>query len=521
MTADSRKVKPGYAFVAFCGTQFDGHKYVGEAVRKGATVVYAEKDPGPIGIPVNLVPSGRVAFAQLAAAFHGQPASRLRCIGCTGTNGKTTTTALIQWIFNRRSRQAGLIGSVSIDSGEKIKDSRLTTPGPEEIQKGLASMVENGLTHAVLEVSSHGLEQARVHGITFAVTIFTNISADHLNYHPSLSDYVRAKTRLFAQTAPDGAAVLFRDDPHWQAMKKACPAPTYTYSLSGTPTPFNKPMTSNSKDVDLLATQIETSQDGVRLKAALSSRLRQAHAAAARRKGLPYVDPGPSLKFCARLFGRHNAANCLAAALATMLEGTPTEQIIEGIETFQPVWRRQQPLSYDGPLVIDDTCHNPSSYQALFETIDTLPKRRTLMVNGIRGSRGTEVNQLNGQVFAQWARHQTDLRLWVTDCKEVAAEADRVTLKERAAFLDELDRAGIDYAHHPDLRPCISEMVDEISEGDIGLLVGSLSMNEAAAIFLEIWQKRHAVSQTQNPCYTLFKMGGGVLERPRDEKRRS
>ena len=213
IVSDSRAVKPGNLFVALTGGTTDGHQFIPAAIAAGAAAIVGMA-PGPIsGIPYLQVADSRMALAYLAAAFYGNPGRKLTVIGVTGTDGKTTTTNLIHAILQAAGFKAGMISTINAVVGDQVLDTgfHVTTPDAPEVQRYLAQMVSSGLTHVVLEVTSHGLAQYRVDASEFDVAVITNITHEHLDYHGSYESYRSSKARLFANlssTLPQGARKL-------------------------------------------------------------------------------------------------------------------------------------------------------------------------------------------------------------------------------------------------------------------------------------------------------------------------
>ncbi len=196
ITADSRQVVSGSLFFAVKGLAADGHDYIDTAIKNGAALVIAQENPEDIE-QVIVVKDSRKAFALTASAFYGHPSRDMMLIGITGTNGKTTTTWLLESIFTACGYKCGVIGTVNIRYNGKTLDNPITTPDALVLQKTLAEMKGAGVTHVVMEVSSHGLAQYRVEGCNFDTAIFTNLTQDHLDYHPDMNDYFQTKKRLF------------------------------------------------------------------------------------------------------------------------------------------------------------------------------------------------------------------------------------------------------------------------------------------------------------------------------------
>ncbi len=212
---DSRKVGPGIAFVALRGSKADGHEFIPKAIELGAAAIFCEQaPPDDVTVPWVHVRKSRIALADAAAAMNGHPAKALTLAGVTGTNGKTTTAFLIHHLFNAAQLRSGLLGTVFYDLGGEQVPATHTTPESLEIQELLGKMRDNGCRGCAMEVSSHALDQDRVHGLPFAAAVFTNLTQDHLDYHGTMEKYFEAKVRLFEQTAaePKSALIINADD---------------------------------------------------------------------------------------------------------------------------------------------------------------------------------------------------------------------------------------------------------------------------------------------------------------------
>ena len=213
VTQDSRRVKAGDLFVAVPGTKEDGAQYIGEAVSRGAVAVVSEKPVGSSQVPFFKVSNARKALALIAANFYGRPAQQLTLLGVTGTNGKTTTTYLLEAMSTAAYSSTGVIGTLGYKVAGRTVELQNTTPDALELHRILREMVDSGVETVVMEVSSHALVQERVHGLTFKAAAFTNLSRDHLDYHKDLEDYFQAKRKLFGEhLSPTGVAVVNGDD---------------------------------------------------------------------------------------------------------------------------------------------------------------------------------------------------------------------------------------------------------------------------------------------------------------------
>lgn len=232
---DSRKVKRQGLFVAVCGHRDDGHRYVAAAIDKGAVAVVLERQD--LTLPETVarirVADSREALSRLAACFFGYPASRLKLVGITGTGGKTTTSYLIESVFRRAGISCGVLGSVSYRYGGHSFPAPVTTPESLDLQELLSGMVREQVTHVIMEVSSHALDQGRVGTIVFDQAVFTNLSQDHLDYHRDMEDYFQAKSHLFLKylNKETGVALINGDDPYGQRLYQRLETPKRVFGL--------------------------------------------------------------------------------------------------------------------------------------------------------------------------------------------------------------------------------------------------------------------------------------------------
>ena len=235
VTADSRRVVPGSLFVAIKGLHVDGGKFADEAVRRGAVAVVRERGasgPATAGVLTIEVDDARSALADLARTFHGDPARGMTLVGVTGTNGKTTTSCLLRSIFSAAGRSTGLIGTIHYEFAGRVLPAPYTTPEAPDLYELLREMADAGVTHAVMEVSSHALAQRRVRGLEFAAGVFTNLTQDHLDFHGSMEEYFRAKRLMFEGLSASASAVVNADDPRAGDLLAATRARRVTYGAS-------------------------------------------------------------------------------------------------------------------------------------------------------------------------------------------------------------------------------------------------------------------------------------------------
>lgn len=370
---DSREVRPGDLFVCWRGLRFDGHAFVQEALARGAVAVVAER---PVeGAPVQVVvPDGREALARLSAAFYGFPSRRLRLVGVTGTNGKTTTTHLIKAVLEEAGYRVGLIGTIRHLIGNEVLESHRTTPESLDLQRLLFHMAERGMDYAVMEVSSHALALRRTVGAEYDVAVFTNITRDHLDFHESFEDYAAAKASLFASLDPAGAkprkaAVINMDDPQAGRMCDASRVPVVGYGIG--------------KRTDVYAEDVIVRPSGVSYRA---------------------YTPAGVLPLQLQLTGRFNVYNSLAAAAVAWHEGVPLAVIRKALEKVPGVPGRLERVDRGQDFtVLVDYAHTPDSLENVLQTCRGFAQGRVLVVFGCGGDRDRGKRPAMGAIAARLA----------------------------------------------------------------------------------------------------------------------
>jgi UDP-N-acetylmuramoyl-L-alanyl-D-glutamate--2,6-diaminopimelate ligase len=368
VTYDSRRAAPGSIFVALQGVHADGGSFVRDAVARGAVAVVSESAAPPnAGVPWIRVPDARHALAGLAAALYGNPGEELTLVGITGTNGKTTTSYLLESIFDAAGVRCGRIGTVGYRIGDQEIDAPRTTPEAPELHKMLREMVTQGCGACVMEVSSHALALRRTDRLRFAAAIFTNLTRDHLDFHRDMEDYFRAKRRLFEQLPDSGVAITNLDDRRGAEIVAAARRPV-TYAIDAA--------------ADVRPGPLESSLDG------LSFDVRT---------------PRGTLRLNSRLVGRPNAYNILAATAAAMALDVPFSAIEEGIRQLEAVPGRFQVVSdsADDVKVVVDYAHTDDALKNLLETARTLSPGRLITVFGCGGDRDRPKRPLMGAVAAR------------------------------------------------------------------------------------------------------------------------
>ncbi|MGE3537495.1 MAG: UDP-N-acetylmuramoyl-L-alanyl-D-glutamate--2,6-diaminopimelate ligase [Candidatus Tectimicrobiota bacterium] len=383
LSADSREVEPGTLFVAVRGLQTDGHGFLGAALERGATALVVETLPADIaqratqaGCTIIQVANSRQALGHLASAYYGHPARHLRLIGITGTNGKTTTTYIVESILQAAGKAVGVLGTVNYRFGGQEIPSSHTTPDAQQLHALFAQMVQAQLGYAVLEVSSHALDQERVAGCRFEAAVFTNLSRDHYDYHGTEEAYFAAKARLF-QDVPSVWHILNLDDPSGQRLMNMSRARLLTYGLEGEAT--FKPVA------------VQHGLEGIRFSLSTT-------------KG--------QLDISSPLVGRHNVYNLLAGIAVAVALDLEAGAIVQGIAQLKRVPGRLERVDCGQDFgVFVDYAHTPDALEKVLQLVRAETAGRLITVFGCGGDRDPGKRPLMGQV----ATHLSDYTVITSD----------------------------------------------------------------------------------------------------------
>lgn len=430
ITDDSREVQPGSLFVASEGPVLDGHVFVPEALKKGASAVLFEKPfPFPSSVATIQVHDARETLSLLAANFYGRPAESLDLVGITGTNGKTTVSYLVEAIFRESGKKVARIGTIDYQIGSRSLPSHNTTPGALFLHRLFREMVEEAVTHGVMEVSSHALEQKRIFGVPLRAAVFTNLTQDHLDYHRSLEDYFEAKLRLFRPLSPHSWAIVNRDDPRGEVVEKATEARVLTYGL---------------KEDAVLRPQ------GVTID----------------REGFSCDLKGPFGSFSIRssLVGVHNVANVLAAIGVGLSQGIPIETIAKAIASVRGVPGRLEAIRTGQPYeIFVDYAHTEEALRQALTSLRSHVKRRLIVVFGCGGDRDWTKRPKMGEVASR-------LSDWVIVTSDNPRNEDPHSIMEMV--VSGFPSTFSSYEAVEDRAEAIGKALEMAEEGDLVLIAG-------------------------------------------------
>lgn len=465
---DSRQARAGACFVAVRGTRADGHDYVEAAVKAGVSAVVCER---PVNVPSSVavlqVASARGLASRLAAALRGLDVvlreGRLRLVGVTGTNGKSTFCYLVRSILRHAGFPTAMLGTVQYDLLSRSIDALMTTPPATVLAEYLAEAVQAGATHAVMEVSSHALDQGRCDGLPFAVGVFSNLTGDHLDYHKTMDEYLRAKKRLFDHLGPNAVGAVNAEDPASERIVADCEARILRYGIvvessNGHPilaaSPTSPRGVAGAEDLDVSGRVLEGNAHGTRFEVTV------------RHPGGSRSGRAESREVNAALVGRHNVQNCLAAISAAVGLGLPLEQIVAGLEAVRIVPGRLQRVEGNGSgvAVLVDYAHTDDALANVLRALRPIASQRLIVLFGCGGDRDRSKRPRMAKVVAQYAD-----RILVT--------SDNPRSEEPCSIIDDIlpgfSPQDMERVHvEPDRRKAIATAIGMAAPGDVVLLAG-------------------------------------------------
>jgi UDP-N-acetylmuramoyl-L-alanyl-D-glutamate--2,6-diaminopimelate ligase len=429
---DNRKVQKGSLFICIKGYTVDGHDFAESAVKNGAAAVLSERALA-LSVPVIIVNDTTRAMAVLADAFYNHPTKKLHLIGITGTNGKTTTSHLIEKIFSDVTRNTGLIGTMYTKIGNEKIETKNTTPESLVLQKRFQQMLDAGVDTAIMEVSSHALHMGRVHGCDYDIAVFTNLTQDHLDYHKTMEDYMHAKSLLFSQLGntfdPNKPkyAILNADDPASEMYRKSTAAHVVTYGIDN--------------EADFYARNIHMTSVGTTFEIVIKEK---------------------SYPINIQLIGRFSIYNVLASIATAFVSEIPMSDIIHSIESVRGVDGRFELVSAGQDFtVIVDYAHTPDSLENVLKTIQSFAKKRIFVIVGCGGDRDKTKRPLMAEIASRYAT-------------DPIFTSDNPRSEDPIAILRDMEEgvSGKNYITIPDRKEAIVTAINQATEGDVILIAG-------------------------------------------------
>ncbi|HEX3357191.1 MAG TPA: UDP-N-acetylmuramoyl-L-alanyl-D-glutamate--2,6-diaminopimelate ligase [Tepidisphaeraceae bacterium] len=428
---DSRQVHKGDLFIARPGRNTDGWQFITDAAAKGAVAVVTETSIDTSPLPQILVKDAAAASSILANIYFGDPSKKLKVLGVTGTNGKTTTTYLIRHLLQKNKQRCGMIGTVETDDGASKRESEMTTPGAVHVAELLSAMRNNSCRACAIETSSHALHQQRVIGVKFAAAGFTNLTGDHLDYHKEMSAYADAKAKLFEGLAEDAVAVVNADDAGSARMKRDCQARIVTFGIKN--------------HADYRAQDIAITSSGTKFI---------------------LVTPDGRAEVSMILIGRHNIENALcAAAMVGEAFGLTVHQIAAGLRDAQGAPGRLQAVRIGQPFaVLVDYAHTDDAMANVLSALRPLTRGSLRILFGCGGDRDR-------------TKRPRMARTAITQADAVYITSDNPRTENPSAIIDEIV-AGIPQNNRkpvivePDRHKAIERILSDAQPNDVILLAG-------------------------------------------------
>lgn len=458
----SMNVEKGYIYVAIKGYITDGHKYIADAYSNGAIAAVVEEFSDDSEIPQYKVSNTREALSILSDQFYHHPSKDLRIIGVTATNGKTTTTYMLNSIMEEAGYKTGLIGSVINKIGDEFIPSVLTTPESLDLQKLLYKMKQENVEKVAMEVSSSALELGRVNNVDFDIVSFNNFTREHIDQHGSFEIYWEVKSSLIKNAKSNSFAILNLDDEYSMSLIGETKAKVITYSL--------KQQMGNFYAKDLVLA------DGRAKFTVVVNNPYEAFGKRIEMKEFPIVLGVP---------GYHSAANAMAAISIAMTDGISSEAIQEALLYFNGVERRFQYIYENDFFIIDDHFANRANINITLKTIENMDYNKLYLVYAIRGSRGVTVNRENAEALVEWKDKLNIDEVIATKSTEVVTSKDLVTHKEESVFDEVMKKSGICVYKYERLDDAIKYALGKAEKNDIVLLAGTQGMDHGGKVALD------------------------------------
>lgn len=429
VSIDSRQVDKGFLFVAVKGASVDGHQFVDQAIERGALAIVSENPPSRADVSWVQTPDARRAAGILAAKMYGEPSKKLELVGITGTNGKTTIAYLLDGLVSRLAPPSIMLGTVVQKLGEDSTPTRHTTPEASDIQAFLASAVRHGARYGAIEVSSHGLQLARLSGSEFAVAVFTNLSRDHLDFHGDMEAYFKAKRALFNNhLRPSGTAVISIDDAYGERLAAELAQTVLTFG--------------SSRTADLCLVEARGDLNGLEVR---------------------FSYEGEESSFTSPLIGSYNAMNLLGVVGASLALGFDLAQVTGLLATISGAPGRFERVEIDAPFsVIVDYAHTDDALRKLLEAARPLTDKQLTVVFGCGGDRDRSKRPLMGDVATRLA-------------DRVVITSDNPRTEEPAAIVREIEvgaRGAAEVIIEVDRRRAIALALKDASAGDLIVVAG-------------------------------------------------
>lgn len=478
----SKKVHPGDVFLCIKGYQVDGHDYLVMAKEFGAVCALVEHYVD-VDIPQIKVKDTRLALALLADAFYKHPSEKMKLIGITGTNGKTSSSFMTNSILEAYQLTTGLIGTVVVKIDDEQEASLLTTPESLDLHGYFSKMHEKNVTHATMEVSSSALELKRTAGADFDIVTLNNISREHIDNHGSFEKYYNFKAGLIRNAKEEAVAILNLDDPKSISLKDETRAKVITYGVQN-----------HSGNLSIENLDLSTG------KAKFTVKL----------KDMDYIEETFDIELS--IPGFHCVYNSLVAISIGLILNIPIDIIQKGIKEFNGIERRFECIFEDKFKIYDDHFANAGNIQVTLETMDFMTYNNFHLVYAIRGSRGVTVNKENADMIVTWSKKLGLKKIIATQSKSHVIWKDEVEKEEIDIFMATMKAAEIQVELYEELPEAIEKSLQAVEEDDVILLAGCQGMDYGCHIALKQLQKLYPELDEKKLFAPLKYRVAGLLE---------
>lgn len=458
----SARVKSDYIYVAIKGYITDGHRYISPSVDNGAIAIIVEDFAEGVDIPQIKVSNSREALSIISDKFYGSPSKDMRVIGVTATNGKTTTTFMLNEIYERANFKTGIIGSVMNKVRERYVPSQLTTPESLDLHELFNLMRIEGVQKVPMEVSSSALELYRVNNVDFDIVSFNNFSREHIDQHGSFEKYWAAKSSLIRNAKEGNYALLNIDDVKIKSLLTETKANVITYSLK-------------DRDAHIYCKNVELIRGRARFKVVINKEFEAFNKKIVKDQfdielGIP---------------GFHSVENAMVAISIALTDGISKDIIKEGLREFSGVERRFEYIYEKDFLIIDDHFANLKNINVSLETLSHIDHKDLHLIYAIRGNRGVTVNKENAEALVAWKDKLNIKEIIGTKSIGNVSRKDMVSEQEEKVFKDTVKSAGIKLNIYDTLEEAIEKALKNVKDDDIVLLAGCQGMDMGAKIALD------------------------------------
>ncbi|WP_353893217.1 Mur ligase family protein [Proteinivorax hydrogeniformans] len=459
----SSKVQQGDLFVCIKGYLLDGHEYIAEALENGAAGIVAEREQPQYDIPQFLVDNSRKALARLSDHVTHSPSKDLTMVGITASNGKTTTSFMVDSVLSHSNFNTGLIGTVAVKYADKTIPSSLTTPESLDLQTYLKKMKENNVDYVTMEVSSAAQELDRVAYVDYDIFTLNNLTPEHIDFHGSYEKYIHSKTTVLRELDPSKVAIFNVDCEDTKKQIYQTKAKVITSGVQ-------------SKDAMVTVDNLDLTTGKARFTVNVN-------------KPLPtltekYVNP-TSFDISLNVLGLHSVYNSLTAIIIGLINEISPMEIEKALQKFKGVERRFELIYNEEFKILDDHFANAANIDVTLKTLDYMKYNQLHLIYAVRGSRGVDVNKENAQSILKWAEKLSLDHLTVSLSKDFVGAKDEVLPEELRAFSDVMKKSPIKISYYNSLKDAVTDTLGVVKQDDVVLLAGAQGMDPGGKIALE------------------------------------